>query len=115
MAKRLKSNRLSHLGYKPESFPTEKQKKSYADFEESKRKPPLRIYLWYWQNGGYNYVQARSRAEALKAAKQLGRSKPIPKEYGGGKTVGLKVDVKTLRVVTSKQLEQVARSYAYWD
>lgn len=65
-----------------------------------------KIYYFEWLGGGYNYVCAESKKEAVKLATEVGK----PTEYAPGKlTVGLKPNPKTFTTNEKKQKEMERR------
>ncbi len=60
----------------------------------------MKLWIWYWQGGGYNSCRAETRGEALEKARAMGVG-----------TV-LKVDESTLHEGTPKELLSLDRQYA---
>lgn len=58
----------------------------------------MKLWMWNWQDGGYNWCKAATRAEAIKIGNEM--------------HADLKVDESTVREGTFQQLEQFNQLYA---
>ena len=65
----------------------------------------LDLYTWNWIGGGYNSCMARSRTEAIRKAREMG------KPTAGGMTVTLVPNLDTLRQVTAAEMVEIDRSW----
>ena len=60
----------------------------------------MNIWIWYWENGGYNWCKADTKQEALKKAKEM-----------AGRTI-LVVKESSLHMGTIQEVERLDRQYA---
>lgn len=64
------------------------------------------IWTWDWVGGGYNSCMARSREEAIRKAREIG------KPTSGGMSVTLVPNLHSLRQVSSQEMSAIDRSWA---
>ena len=64
----------------------------------------LDLYTWNWIGGGYNSCMARSRTEAIRKAREMGKP-------SAARQVTLVPALETLRQVTAAEMVEIDRSW----